>query len=79
MQQCFAEWEAPLLAGLTAMQARGRLKPGADPTALAEAVMAALQGGLLLTKTYRTSRPLARALDMAIGHIRSQALVVRRT
>jgi len=40
--------------------------------------MAALQGGLLLTKTYRTS-PLARALDMATGHIRSQAIVVRRT
>lgn len=69
LQECFAAWEAPLRAGLTAMRDRGELRPGADPEALAEAVMAALQGGLLLTKTHRTSRPLARALDMAIEHV----------
>jgi AcrR family transcriptional regulator len=73
LQQCFAQWEAPLRDGFTAMRDKGKLKPSADPSALAEAVMAALQGGLLLTKTYRTSRPLARALDMAIANVRSHA------
>ncbi|MDZ5442373.1 TetR/AcrR family transcriptional regulator [Micromonospora sp. 4G57] len=73
LQECFAEWEAPLRAGLTAMRDRGSLSPEADPAALAEAIMAALQGGLLLAKTHRSSRPLARALDMAIAHVHSLA------
>jgi hypothetical protein len=47
------------------------------PGCLTEALMTALQGGLLLTTTYRTSRPLARALDMAIAHVRSHAAVKR--
>lgn len=71
LQGCFAEWEGPLLAGLTAMRDRGDLRPDTDPAALTEAVMAAVQGGLLLTKTQRTSRPLARALDMAIDYVAS--------
>jgi AcrR family transcriptional regulator len=71
LQACFDEWEAPLRAGLTAMRDQGRIRPEADPAAVAEAIMAALQGGLLLGKTYRSSRPLARALDMAIDHVRS--------
>ncbi|WP_462188170.1 MULTISPECIES: TetR/AcrR family transcriptional regulator [unclassified Frankia] len=70
LQSCFTEWESPLLAGLTAMRERGSLRSEADPAALAEAIMAALQGGLLLSKTYRTDRPLVRALDMAIDHVR---------
>jgi TetR/AcrR family transcriptional regulator, transcriptional repressor for nem operon len=71
LQACFDEWEVPLRAGLTAMRDKGRIRPDADPAAVAEAIMAALQGGLLLAKTYRSSRPLARALDMAIDHVRS--------
>jgi hypothetical protein len=51
------------------MKARGRLRRDADPEALAESLMAALQGGLLLAKVHRSKRPLARALDMAIEHV----------
>ena len=48
---------------------RGELKPEANPAELATAVIAALQGGLLLAQTTRSSRPLELALDMAIGHV----------
>jgi len=43
------------------MHARGEL--AADPDALALALLAALQGGLLLTKIKRDTAPLEAALD----------------
>jgi TetR/AcrR family transcriptional repressor of nem operon len=58
-----------LRRGLGAMRDSGKLKPEANPAELATAVIAALQGGLLLAQTTRSSRPLELALDMAIGHI----------
>lgn len=65
----FELWELQLRRGLGAMRDSGKLKPEANPTELATAVIAALQGGLLLAQTTRSSRPLELALDMAIGHI----------
>ncbi|WP_027659751.1 TetR/AcrR family transcriptional regulator [Salinispora fenicalii] len=79
LQKCFTAWASPLLTGLTTMRDQGQLRPDADPDALAEGIMAALQGGLLLSKTYRTSRPLARALDMAIEHVESYSTDTRKS
>ena len=45
------------------MRERGRLRPQANPRDLATAVIAALEGGLLLTQTNRSTRPLELALD----------------
>jgi TetR/AcrR family transcriptional repressor of nem operon len=45
------------------MQARGRLAADADPDTLALALLAALQGGLLLTQIQRDTKPLEAALD----------------
>jgi hypothetical protein len=42
----FERWEAPIRAGLARMRARGDLRPDTDTDALA--LLAALQGGLLL-------------------------------
>jgi TetR/AcrR family transcriptional regulator, transcriptional repressor for nem operon len=65
----FELWESHFRQGLSAMRDRGELKAEADPGELATAVIAALQGGLLLAQTARASRPLELALDMAIGHV----------
>ncbi len=62
-------WESKLTAGLAKMRARGELSPDADPHDLATAVIAALQGGLLLAQTTRSSRPLELALGMAVDHV----------
>jgi hypothetical protein len=62
LQECFVTWQGHILDGLQTMQARGRLRSDADTEAVAESIMAALQGGLLLTKVHRTSRPLAQRL-----------------
>lgn len=66
---CFAEWEAYLVDGLTAMREDGLISRDADPAELAVTVMTALQGGLLLAQTTRDVRPLELALDMAIAHV----------
>lgn len=68
----FARWESYLVAGLSAMRDRGELRAGADPADLATAIMTALQGGLLLTDTTRSTRPLELALDMALDHVEAQ-------
>ncbi len=59
----FKRWEAEIQSGLRAMQARGELTPDTDPDTLALALLAALQGGLLLTQVKRDTEPLEAALD----------------
>jgi AcrR family transcriptional regulator len=59
----FKRWEATIQSGLREMHARGRLTPDADPDTLALALLAALQGGLLLTQIERNTKPLEAALD----------------
>lgn len=65
----FARWESYLEAGFTTMRDRGELRGDAEPADLAVAVLTALQGGLLLTDTTRTTRALELGLDMAIEHV----------
>ncbi len=59
----FERWEAAIRSGLREMHEVGRLTPEADPDALALALLAALQGGLLLTQIERDTKPLEAALD----------------
>jgi TetR/AcrR family transcriptional regulator, transcriptional repressor for nem operon len=59
----FMRWEASIMAGLLRMKALGRLAPEADPRPLALALLAALEGGLLLAQVQRDPEPLAAALD----------------
>jgi TetR/AcrR family transcriptional repressor of nem operon len=59
----FKRWEAAIQTGLREMHARGRLTPDTDPATLALALLAALQGGLLLTQIERHTKPLEAALD----------------
>ena len=59
----FKRWETSIRSGFREMHARGRLTPEADPDALALALLAALQGGLLLTQIERDTKPLEAALD----------------
>jgi AcrR family transcriptional regulator len=67
----FTRWEAAIRDGLRAMRDRGDLRPDCDPERLALATLAAVQGGLLLTQTYRDPAPLEAALDAAFSHIRA--------
>jgi AcrR family transcriptional regulator len=67
----FERWQNAIREGLRDMYARGDLQPQADPDELATALLCSLQGGLLLSKVARSTRPLEVALDTTIAHIRS--------
>jgi TetR/AcrR family transcriptional regulator, transcriptional repressor for nem operon len=64
-----ARWEGRIREGLAAMHARGDLPADADPGDLALAMLAALQGGLLLTQLQRDTRPLEVTLDAMLDRI----------
>jgi len=65
----FAVWSNSIEQGLVKMRERGELAASANPHELATALLCAVQGGLLLAKTARSSHPLRVALDMAINHV----------
>ena len=65
----FKRWETTIQTGLREMHARGRLARDANPDTLALALLAALQGGLLLTQIERDTKPLEAALDAMLDLI----------
>jgi AcrR family transcriptional regulator len=68
----FANWASYFEAAFERMQLRAGRKPAGDLKQLSEALLASLQGGLLLAQTMRSTRPLELALDMAIDHVASR-------
>ena len=65
----FAQWQELIRAGLADMQSRGELAADADPAELAIAMLAAVQGGLLLSQVNRDPAPLRIAVDTMISHL----------
>src|SRR6202022_2422542 len=74
----FDQWETPIRDGLRAMHLRGDLRRSAAPDRLATALLAALQGGLVLTQVRRDTAPLEAALDTMLEHL-SSVTARRRT
>jgi TetR/AcrR family transcriptional regulator, transcriptional repressor for nem operon len=67
----FSQWAAVIASGLQSMKDRGELDDDAIPADLATALVAALEGGLLLTQVQRSVRPLDVALSTVIDRIES--------
>jgi TetR/AcrR family transcriptional repressor of nem operon len=65
----FDRWKSSLRKAFEVMQRDGQLTKSADPDALAVRFLIALQGGLLLSQTMRSSVPLEAALDLALEHV----------
>ena len=65
----FRRWEERIRDGLCTMQTRGDLPQSVDADDLALALLAALQGGLLLTQIRRDTKPLEVALDTMLERI----------
>ncbi|MEU0821934.1 LmrA/YxaF family transcription factor [Streptomyces mirabilis] len=69
----FTAWAAVIREGLLGMLAKGTLRPQADADRLALALLAAVQGGLLLAQAQRTTDALEAAIDTVIAQIHDQA------
>ena len=65
----FARWASYFEMAFARIQTRAGRRPSADLKEFSEAMLASLQGGLLLAQTMRSTRPLELALDMAIDHV----------
>jgi TetR/AcrR family transcriptional repressor of nem operon len=73
IEEGFQRWEDLFRRGLKAMRERGELRRTADPDQLADVLMAALQGGMLLTQAANDATPLRNALNGALAYVASFA------
>ncbi|TDC34576.1 TetR family transcriptional regulator [Micromonospora sp. 15K316] len=73
LARAFDRWEVPIREGLRRMRQDGVLVAETDVDQLATALLAAVQGGLLLSQVRRSTQPLRAATDAAIGHVESFA------
>lgn len=71
LARSFAQWENVIHDGLTVIAARGELPDGTDIDQVALAMLAAIQGGLLLSQVGRTTAPLEAAVDTMIDYLRT--------
>ena len=69
LAESFQRWASYFEAAFARMQKRAGRELDADLTELSDALLASLEGGLLLAQTMRSTRPLELALDMAIDHV----------
>ena len=67
----FAQWENMIHDGLLTIAARGELPDGTDVDRIALAMLAGVQGGLLLSQVRRETAPLEAAVDTLIEHLRN--------
>jgi hypothetical protein len=70
----YDQWAEVLRSGLSAMRRRGELRADAKPEVLTSVLLAAHQGGSLLTQIKRDIKPLRDALDAALAYVHSYAV-----
>lgn len=69
----FPRWKDLILGGLRAMRERGELRADADLEELALSLLAALQGGVLLSQTMLQVAPLEASMNAALAYVGSFA------
>ncbi|OBA81629.1 TetR family transcriptional regulator [Mycobacterium sp. 1164966.3] len=78
LAQSFAQWESVIHDSLTTIAARGELPDGTDVGRAALALLAGIQGGLLLSQIRRDTAPLEAAMDAMIEHLCQHTRPTRR-
>ncbi|QLL06901.1 TetR/AcrR family transcriptional regulator [Mycobacterium vicinigordonae] len=71
----YDEWIELFRTGLVAMRRRGELRADADPRHLAVSLVAAHQGGAMVTHATGDAGPIAATLRAAVGYVRSFAAI----
>jgi TetR/AcrR family transcriptional repressor of nem operon len=71
LARLFSEWQGLLAGVLQRLQDGGALPPDVSIDQLATGLMAALQGGYMLSQTARNVTAMATSIDMALAHIES--------
>lgn len=77
--ELMTQWQAEIAAGVIRMQAAGNVAADLDPARTAAAILAGIQGGVVMFMSTGDLTPLAAALDLGIDHLRGHPPVpVRR-
>ena len=71
--ELMGQWQAEIAAGVRYMQAAGEISPDLVPERMAAAVVAGIQGGVVMLMSTGDTTPLEAALDLAIGYLRESA------
>ena len=71
--ESMATWRDALAEGVRKMQAGGHIDRTADPQRIAVVILAAIQGGLVLSQPMRSAWPLEAALDSALEPLHQAA------
>jgi len=69
----FDAWERLLAGALERMRERGELRADAEPAVLATGLLAAIEGGMVLSQARRDMASLRIAVDAGITHLRTWA------
>jgi len=67
----FDAWEGLFADALERMRERGELRADASPGALATALLASIEGGLLLSQTRKHAASLRVAVEAGLAHVRT--------
>lgn len=73
VRELYARWQAELAAGIRSMQDQGEIDPALDAERGARALLAGIQGGVLIHLTTGSLEHLEAALDQGIEFLRRPA------
>ncbi|GAA2216131.1 TetR/AcrR family transcriptional regulator [Nonomuraea monospora] len=71
VSELMARWQSEIAAGVRHMQGTGEIDPGLDPERAAAAILAGIQGGVLIQMSTGQTTHLESALDLGIAYLRS--------
>ena len=70
MSELICQWQSQIAVGITRTQAAGEVSRELDPTRTAAAILAGIQGGVVMMLSTGSLAPLEAALDLGIEHLR---------
>ena len=69
--ELIGQWQAEIAAGVRHMQDAGEIAPDLDPVRTAAAIVAGIQGGVVMLMSTGDTTPLESALDLAIAYLQA--------
>jgi AcrR family transcriptional regulator len=67
--ELMGQWQGQIAAGIAAMQAAGEISDDLDATRTAAAILAGIQGGVIMMLSTGNLAPLEAALDLGLEHL----------
>ena len=72
LAELMGQWQGKIAAGIIRMQAAGEVDPDLDAARTAAAILAGIQGGVVMMLSTGDLGPLEAALDLGIAYLRSR-------